>query len=151
MTGPMGEPSGLIAKLEETGNMVYPIRSMRSFIQNHGIDSVRPLSLIHIFFYHRGKSVRSFITLFSFGTLHCNPCIGCAYPPVSVFNECCKAARSMTCWVERLKKSATCMNTTGVYSSRRNMTSAACRLTWWVVRTTWPVCSTSATTTSRHG
>lgn len=39
---------------------------------------------------------------------------------------CCKAARSMTCWVERLKKSATCMNTTGVYSSRRNMTSAAC-------------------------
>ena len=25
MTGQMGEPSGLIAKLEETGNMVYPI------------------------------------------------------------------------------------------------------------------------------
>ena len=41
-------------------------------------------------------------------------------------DACCKAARSMTCWAERLKKSATCMNTTGVYSSRRNMTSVAC-------------------------
>lgn len=33
VTGPMGEPSGLIAKLEETGNMVYPIRSMRSLFR----------------------------------------------------------------------------------------------------------------------
>ena len=48
VTGPMGEPSGLIAKLEETGNMVYPIRSMRSFIQNHGIDSVRPSAIINM-------------------------------------------------------------------------------------------------------
>ena len=44
----MGEPSGLIAKLEETGNMVYPIRSMHSFIQNHGIDSVRPSAIINM-------------------------------------------------------------------------------------------------------
>ena len=48
VTGPMGEPSGLIAKLEETGNMVYPIRSMHSFIQNHGIDSVRPSAIINM-------------------------------------------------------------------------------------------------------
>lgn len=48
VTGPMGEPSDLIAKLEETGNVVYPVRSMRPFIQNHGIDSVRPSAVINM-------------------------------------------------------------------------------------------------------
>ena len=34
--------------VKETGNMVYPIRSMHSFIQNHGIDSVRPSAIINM-------------------------------------------------------------------------------------------------------
>ena len=48
VTGAMGEPTNLIAKLEETGNVVYLVRSMRPFIQNHGIDSVRPSAVINM-------------------------------------------------------------------------------------------------------
>ena len=38
----------------------------------------------------------------------------------------CKAVRSMTCWAAKPMKSATCMNTTVLSSSRRNMTSVVC-------------------------
>ncbi len=48
VTGSMGEPSGLIARLEETGNMVYPVRNMRTFIQEQHIDSVRPSAVINM-------------------------------------------------------------------------------------------------------
>ena len=61
VTGPMGEPSGLIAKLEETGNMVYPIRSMRSFIQNHGIDSVRPSAIINMAHGRMGEPIVDYL------------------------------------------------------------------------------------------
>ena len=57
----MGEPSGLIAKLEETGNMVYPIRSMRSFIQNHGIDSVRPSAIINMAHGRMGEPIVDYL------------------------------------------------------------------------------------------
>jgi AraC family transcriptional regulator len=69
-------------------NIVAPYLHSRTieYLQDISIEEVKPVEVLPIF-YHRGKSVRSFITLFSFGTLHCNPCIGCAYPPVSVFNE----------------------------------------------------------------
>ena len=42
ITGMMGEPADLIRKLEETGNVVYPVRSMKGFIGRHQIDSVSP-------------------------------------------------------------------------------------------------------------
>lgn len=48
VTGPMGEPTDLIAKLEETGNVVYPVRSMRPFIGKHCIDSVQPAAIINM-------------------------------------------------------------------------------------------------------
>ncbi len=48
ITGQMGEPTDLIARLEATGNVVYPVRSMRAFIQEHHIDSVRPAAVINM-------------------------------------------------------------------------------------------------------
>lgn len=48
VTGPMGEPTDLIAKLEETGNVVYPVRSIRSFVLQHHIDSVGPSAVINM-------------------------------------------------------------------------------------------------------
>lgn len=62
VTGPMGEPTELIAKLEETGNVVYPVRSMRAFIQNHGIDSVQPSAVINMAHGRMGESIVDYLT-----------------------------------------------------------------------------------------
>lgn len=48
ITGQMGEPTDLIRRLEETGNMVYPVRRMKSFITRHQIDSVQPSAIINM-------------------------------------------------------------------------------------------------------
>ena len=48
VTGQMGEPSTLIAKLESTGNVVYPVRSMRKFVRNHHIDSIHASAVINM-------------------------------------------------------------------------------------------------------
>ncbi len=47
VTGQMGEPADLIALLEKTGNMVYPVRSMKTFVEHH-IDSVHPSAVINM-------------------------------------------------------------------------------------------------------
>lgn len=62
VTGPMGEPTDLITKLEETGNVVYPVRSMRPFIQNHGIDSVRPSAVINMAHGRMGDYMVDYLT-----------------------------------------------------------------------------------------
>ena len=48
ITGMMGEPADLIRKLEETGNVVYPVRNMKGFIGRHQIDSVFPSAVINM-------------------------------------------------------------------------------------------------------
>ncbi len=48
ITGQMGEPTDLIARLEETGNVVYPVRSMRTFVLENHADSVRPSAVINM-------------------------------------------------------------------------------------------------------
>ncbi|MDR0745728.1 MAG: cobaltochelatase subunit CobN, partial [Mediterranea sp.] len=48
ITGQMGEPTDLIAKLEEAGNVVYPVRSMKMFIDRYHIDSVQPSAVINM-------------------------------------------------------------------------------------------------------
>ncbi len=48
VTGAMGEPAELIAKLEETGSVVYPVRLLQGFIRGHHIDSVRPSAIINM-------------------------------------------------------------------------------------------------------
>ena len=48
VTGQMGEPAELIKRLEETGNMVYPVRNMRTFIQKGMSDSVNVCAVINM-------------------------------------------------------------------------------------------------------
>ncbi|WP_455674097.1 cobaltochelatase subunit CobN [Phocaeicola sp.] len=62
ITGQMGEPTDLISKLEETGNVVYPIRNMRSFIQKHHIDSVQPSAVINMAHGRMGDYVVDYLT-----------------------------------------------------------------------------------------
>lgn len=48
VTGLMGDPTDLIAGLEETGNVVYGVRSMSRFVKKHHIDSVCPSAVINM-------------------------------------------------------------------------------------------------------
>lgn len=48
ITGQMGEPDELIMKLEETGNVVYPVHNMQTLIQNNQIDSINPSAVINM-------------------------------------------------------------------------------------------------------
>ncbi len=48
VTGMMGEPDSLIAKLEHTGNMVYPVRTLRTLILQQRIDSINPSAIINM-------------------------------------------------------------------------------------------------------
>ena len=44
----MGQPADLIRRLEETGNVVYPVRNMKNLVSNHHIDSVQPSAVINM-------------------------------------------------------------------------------------------------------
>ncbi len=48
VTGQMGEPAELIARLEETGNAVYPLRNLQAAIQSGQADSIRPSAVINM-------------------------------------------------------------------------------------------------------
>jgi len=48
LTGQMGEPADLVRKLEETGNNVYPVRNINTFIAAGYADSVRPSAMINM-------------------------------------------------------------------------------------------------------
>ena len=48
LTGQMGEPTGLIQELEKTGNIVYPIRSLKPLIDKNQIDSINPSAVINM-------------------------------------------------------------------------------------------------------
>ena len=48
ITGQMGEPTELIRRLEETGNVVYPVRSFRKMIKYNHIDTIKPSAIINM-------------------------------------------------------------------------------------------------------
>ena len=58
----MGEPTDLIAKLEETGNVVYPIRSMRKFVCKHHIDSIKASAVINMAHGRMGDYMVDYLT-----------------------------------------------------------------------------------------
>lgn len=62
ITGQMGEPTDLIAKLEETGNRVYPVRNMKTFIDKHHIDSVQPAAVINMAHGRMGDYIVDYLT-----------------------------------------------------------------------------------------
>ena len=48
ITGQMGDPADLIASLEATGNMVYPIRSTIPMLRSGQLDSIAPSAVINM-------------------------------------------------------------------------------------------------------
>ncbi len=48
VTGQMGDPADLIAKLEETGNVVYPVRDMLGLVKSGQMDSINPSAVINM-------------------------------------------------------------------------------------------------------
>ena len=48
LIGQMGEPTDLIAELESSGNMVYPVRNIRALITGKQADSIRPSAIINM-------------------------------------------------------------------------------------------------------
>ena len=62
ITGAMGEPKGLIAKLEETGNNVYPVRDMVSLIALHQVDSIQPAAVINMAHGRMGDDMVKFLS-----------------------------------------------------------------------------------------
>lgn len=62
ITGQMGEPTDLIQQLEATGNVVYPVRHMRTFIQAHHMDSVQPSAVINLAHGRMGDYMVDYLT-----------------------------------------------------------------------------------------
>ena len=62
VTGQMGEPTDLIKRLEETGNVVYPVRRMKSFITRHQIDSVQPSAVINMAHGRMGDYITDYLS-----------------------------------------------------------------------------------------
>ena len=48
VTGLMGDATDLIAKLEETGNVVYATRGLPTLVRTHAIDSINPQAVINM-------------------------------------------------------------------------------------------------------
>lgn len=62
ITGQMGEPEELIAALERSGNVVYPVRNMQSLIQSHQVDSIRPAAVINMAHGRMGDYIVNYLT-----------------------------------------------------------------------------------------
>lgn len=48
LTGPMGQPENLIAQLEKTGNVVYPVRNFHTLLEGGMADSISPSAMINM-------------------------------------------------------------------------------------------------------
>lgn len=62
ITGQMGEPEELVAALEQSGNVVYPVRNMQTLIQTHQIDSIRPAAVINMAHGRMGDYIVNYLT-----------------------------------------------------------------------------------------
>ena len=62
VTGQMGEPTDLIAALEQTGNRVYPLRNLSAAIRNGQADSIRPSAVINMAHGRLGDAVVEYLT-----------------------------------------------------------------------------------------
>lgn len=62
ITGQMGEPEELIAALEKSGNVVYPVRNMQTLIQSHQVDSICPAAVINMAHGRMGDYIVNYLT-----------------------------------------------------------------------------------------
>ena len=61
ITGSIGEPRELIARLEATGNMVYPVNSIKALIEEHHADSIRVAAVVNMAHGRMGDNVVEFL------------------------------------------------------------------------------------------
>lgn len=61
LTGQMGEPADLIRRLEETGNRVYPVRSLSALIRTGMADSICPAAVINMAHGRMGDFVADYL------------------------------------------------------------------------------------------
>ena len=59
--GPMGEPTSLIARLEQTGNNVYPVNDIRKFIEEGHADSIPLRAVINMAHGRVGDNLVAFL------------------------------------------------------------------------------------------
>lgn len=62
VTGAMGEPTDLILRLEQTGNMVYPINSLKNMIETGQIDSISPSAIVNMAHGRMGDYIVDYLT-----------------------------------------------------------------------------------------
>ena len=62
ITGQMGEPTELIARLEQTGNVAYPVRNLQAAILEGQADSIRPAAVINLAHGRLGDAVVEYLT-----------------------------------------------------------------------------------------
>lgn len=62
ITGQMGEPTGLIKKLEESGNNVYPVRDITTLIALQQIDSIAPAAIINMAHGRMGDDIVDYLS-----------------------------------------------------------------------------------------
>ena len=62
VTGVMGEPEELIAALEQTGNVVYPVHAIKTFVEKHHIDSVNVAAVINMAHGRMGDYIVDYLT-----------------------------------------------------------------------------------------
>ena len=61
VTGQMGEPAELVARLEQSGNVVYPLRNLLDAVQNRQADSIRPSAVINMAHGRLGDAVVTYL------------------------------------------------------------------------------------------
>lgn len=62
VTGQMGEPTELIAALEQSGNVVYPVRNMQELLNGGQADSIRPAAVINMAHGRLGDAAVDYLT-----------------------------------------------------------------------------------------
>lgn len=62
ITGQMGDPKDLIAALEESGNVVYPVRNMQALVLSHQVDSICPSAVINMAHGRMGDYIVDYLT-----------------------------------------------------------------------------------------
>ena len=61
LTGQMGQPENLIAQLEKTGNVVYPVRSFHALLEGGMADSIAPSAMINMAHGRMGDAAVDFL------------------------------------------------------------------------------------------
>ena len=61
LTGVMGDPRDLIAKLEESGKVVYPLHNLPKFLQSEAADSISPAAVVNMAHGRLGDAVVDYL------------------------------------------------------------------------------------------